>query len=218
MRPSVLPLTILLAAGPLLISPARCQTAPLNSEIQITKLEATFVDSPKLAGGYSKKSSGRPGQWLELEVTFDRAADPKAPKYGDDLTFNYYILLKNESVTEDRKPTLLTGTVTHTHTPQEKGLHAVAYVSPRTLAKFFDGKVPVNAQQALTDYGVTISGKSGLLALTASKPAGVRGDKGWWDVPGTFTSVPGFVLSKDQTPFASLEWDYFEPVKPKSSN
>lgn len=218
MRPSVFSLATLLAVCAPLAPSALSQSAPLNSEIQISKLEATFVDSPKLTGGYSKKSSGRPGQWLELEVTFDRAADPKAPKFADDLTFNYYILLKNESVTEDRKPTLLTGSITHVHTPQDKGLHAVAFVSPRTLAKFFDGKVPVNAQQALTDYGVTISGKSGLLALAASKPAGVRGDKGWWDTPGLYSPAPGFILSKDQTPFAPLEWDYFEPVKSKPAN
>ena len=197
---------------------ARAQQVPLNSEIAIQKIEPAFVESPKIAGGYSKKSQGRQPKWLEIDVLFDRNPLPKSAKFADELTFQYYVLLKNEKETEDRKATLLTGAVTHVHTPQEKGLHAVAYVSPRTLAKLFEGKVPVNAQQALIDCGVTVSGKEGLLAISSFKTKEIRGDKGWWDNPAAYTSVPGLVLNKDQTPFAPLEWDYFEPVKSKTGN
>lgn len=193
----------------------RAQQPALNSEVQITKIEPSFIESPKLnAGGYNKKSTGRPGSWLEVEVTFDRAVVPKAPKFAEELTFNYYILLKNEHVTEDKKPTLLTGSITHVCVPQEKGLHSVAYVSPRTLARFFDGKVPVNAQQAITDVGVTISGAGGLLAIATSKGT-VKGDKGWWE---TYTPTPGALLNKNETPFAPLEWDFYEAIKSKSGN
>jgi len=198
-------------------SPAGAQQAALNTEVGITKIEANFIDSPKIsASGYTKKVPGRPGQWLELEVTFDRATLPKEPKFAEELTFNYYILLKNEQMTEDKKPTLLTGSVTHVHVPQEKGLHAVAYISPRTLAKFFDGKVPVNTQAALVDFGVTVTGKGGLLAIATSKGT-VKGDKGWWDT-GVYTPTPGAVLNKNETPFAPLEWDYYEAIKSKPGN
>jgi hypothetical protein len=216
MRSSPLSIALLVSAGLAFSLPARSQQAPINTEILIQKIEPTFVESPKLASGYAKKSQARPLKWLEIEVTFERNA--KVEKFADELTFHYYILLKNETATEDRKPTLLTGSVTHVLTPQEKGLHAVAYVNPRTLANFFDGKVPVNVQQTLMDYGVTVTGKDGLLAILSMKPQGVKGDKGWWDTPTAYTSVPGFILSKDQTPFAPLESDYFEPVKSKSGN
>ncbi|MCX6968731.1 MAG: hypothetical protein NTV93_01070 [Verrucomicrobia bacterium] len=196
----------------------RAQQSALNSEVAITKIESAFIDSPKLnAAGYTKKSAGRPGSWLEVEVTFERAVVPKAPKFAEELTFNYYILLKNEHATEDKKPTLLTGSVTHVCVPQEKGLHSVAYVSPRTLARFFDGKIPVNAQQAVTDVGVTISGAGGLLAIATSKGT-VKGDKGWWDNTAPFTVVSGALLNKNETPFAPLEWDFYEAIKSKSGN
>jgi len=215
MRSSKYPLA-LLASLSIACSTAFSQ-APLNSEIQISKIEANLIDSPKInVGGYSKKAPGRPGQWLEVEVTFDRAPNPKSPLYADELTFNYYILLKNEADTEDRKPTLLTGSVTHVHVAQGKGLHAVAFVSPKTLARFFAGKVPVNAQAMLVDYGVTVTGKEGLLAIATSKGS-VKGDKGWWDNP-IYAPTAGFVLSKDQTPFAPLEWDFYEAVKPSAKN
>ncbi len=217
MRPILATISFASLAFLVVSSPLQAQQAALNSEVAITKIEANFIDSPKInAGGYTKKSQARPGQWLELEVTFDRAAMPKEPKFADELTFNYYILLKNDHVTEDKKPTLLTGSVTHVHVPQEKGLHAVAYVSPRTLAKFFDGKVPVNAQAALVDFGVTVTGKAGLLAIATSKGT-VKGDKGWWDT-GVYTPTPGAVLNKNETPFAPLEWDYYEAIKSKSGN
>ena len=150
-------------------------------------------------------------------MTFERSVVPKAPKFADELTFNYYILLKNEHATEDKKPTLLTGSITHVSVPQEKGLHSVAFVSPRTLARFFDGKIPVNAQQSVTDVGVTISGAGGLLAIATSKGT-VKGSKGWWDDTTPFTVVPGALLNKNETPFAPLEWDFYEAIKSKSGN
>jgi hypothetical protein len=217
MRPS--PATIFSALLALLVvSPSMwAQQAPLNSEVTITKIEPSLIESPKIpSGAYTKRTQGRPGSWLEVEVTFDRNVIPKAPKFADELTFNYYILLKNEHATEDKKPTLLTGSVTHVHVPQEKGLHSVVYVSPRALSRFFDGKPPGIALQTVLDVGVEISGKDGLLAISTSKGT-VKGDKGWW-TSGLYTPTPGVVLNKNETPFAPLEWDYYEAIKSKSGN
>jgi len=224
MRPSLFSIALLASAGGLAFSlPAHSQQEPVNSEILIQKIEPAFVDSPKItASGYSKRTQGRPGQWLEIEVTFDRNASAKAPKFADELTFSYYVLLKNETATGDRKPTLLTGSVTHVHTPEEKGLHAVAYVSPQTLAKFFEGKVPANVQQTVDDVGVEVKGAGGLLAVKTSKGqlgGTAQAPVGWWTAfAQKYSSVPGFILHKGQTPFASLEWDYFEPVKSNPGN
>ena len=197
---------------------ARAQQSALNSEVQITKIEPVFIGSPKIAaGGYSKQGTGRPGTWLEVEVTFERSALPKEPKMAEELTFNYYVLLKNERFTEDKKPTLLTGSVVHVHVPQERGLHSVVFVNPRTLASFFDGKAPATVQQAVVDVGVTITGKNGLLAIATSKGT-VKGDKGWWDTPAPYTPTPGVLLNKNETPFAPLESDYYEAIKSKAGN
>ena len=197
-------------------APVRAQQAALNTEVQISKIEPGFLPSPKIpAAGYSKQAQGRPGSWLEVEVTFER--NTKEPKIAEELTFNYYVLLKNERFTEDKKPTMLTATIVHTNVPQERALHSVAFVSPRTLASFFDGKAPATAQQTVMDAGVTISGKNGLLAIATSKGT-VKGDKGWWDDTAPYTVKTGALLNKNETPFAPLEWDYYEAVKPKSGN
>jgi hypothetical protein len=216
MRYFNLPLAVVIGVCCLSIRPAFAQLAP-NTEFQIVRIEPAFLDSPKLSvAGYNKKSAGRPSPWLEVEVTFDRAVVPKAEKYSGEVTINYFVLLKNENATEERKPTLLTGSVTHVMVPQEKALHSVMYVSPRSLAKLFDGKPPVNAQQALVDVGVTITGKDGLLAIATAKGS-VKGDKGWWDNTQLYTATPGFLLNKNETPFAPLEWDYYEAIKPSAA-
>ena len=217
MRPSSAPISAAVLLM-LLVMPGavRAQQAALNTEVQITKIETSFLPSPKItAAGYTKQMVGRPSPWLEVEVTFERTA--KEPKFADELTFNYYVLLKNERITEDKKPTMLTASIIHVNVPQEKGLHSVAYVSPKALAALFDGKTPVNAQQTVTDVGVTISGKNGLLAIATSKGT-VKGDKGWWDNTALYTPKTGMLLNKNETPFAPLEWDYYEAVKSKSGN
>jgi hypothetical protein len=198
----------------------RAEQPALNSEVQIKQpIELVFVDSPKISvPGFTKRLAGRPSPWLEIEVTFDieRNPDPKGPKFAEELTFNYYVLLKNEQFTEDKKPTLLTGSIVHVDVPLEKGRHSVAFVSPKALARFFEGRTPSSAQQTVTDVGVTISGKKGLLAIATSKGT-VKGDKGWWDTD-LYTKTQGSLLNKNETPFAPLEWDFFEAIKPKSGN
>ena len=181
------------------------------------KVEAELIDSPEIPGGPSKRISGKPGQWLEIDVTFDRhdtTAD--APKFSGDLTFNYYILLNNKSSTKEGKPTLLTGTITQTEAPMDKGLHAAAFVTPQTIAFFFEGKPPTTIQQAIIDVGVTISDDAGVADQYT-----LKGKPGWWDNKTQLESlsvVAGRVLSKDSTPFSALSWDYYLPAKAKSGN
>ena len=183
----------------------------------IKKVEAELIDSPQIPGGPSKRTAGKAGQWLEIDVTFDRhdtTAD--APKFSGDLTFNYYILLNNKSSTKEGKPTLLTGTITQTEAPMEKGLHAAAFVTPQTIALFFEGKPPTTTQQAIIDVGVTISDDAGVADQYTMK-----GKPGWWDNKTQLESlsvVAGRVLSKDSTPFSALSWDYYLPAKSKSGN
>jgi hypothetical protein len=72
----------------------------------------------------------------------------------------------------------------------------------------FDGKLPANADQAVHDIGVTLSKQGQVVATTSWKSK--TGE--WWP---SFQQTPGFVLSKNETPFAPLAWDYYEAVKPK---
>jgi len=207
MFPLKLPRQVLAAAVFLCGTPVFAQQA--NTDYKIVKIDPSFVDSPTYSGPRYDKRGAKAGSWLEVEVTFEWQPRMKDPKYTDELTFNYYILLNNRSATIPQ-PTLLSGSVTHVNIPQGRDLHSVVYVSPRALERFFDGKPPGNAQQAVFDVGVTIS-KQGQVVAEASWKSKTGA---WWP---QYQQTPGFVLNKSETPFAPLAWDYYEAIKPKAS-
>lgn len=208
---------ILLAAAVLFAAAAPSVDAQTSPDCDIKKITPLLLNSPQIAAEYSRKpGQNRPPQWLEVDVEFDMPQTSKTgPKFADELTVNYYILLNNKDATEDRKPTLLTGSVSHADVPYGKGLHVGAFVSPQTMLRFFDGKAPGNINQTVVDVGVTVSDASGVIARHALKSA-VRGEKGWWDNTADFSEVTGRVLDKEATPFAHLSWDYYLPPKSKA--
>jgi hypothetical protein len=203
--------------------PAHSQSpqSPASAPITIDKVEAAFFESPMItAGSYRKARQGQATPWLEIDVKFDHGnANAPGPKVADSLTVNYYIVLNNaaiKTVNPDGKPTILTGSVTHADVPYGRGLRSAAFVSPQTLFRYFDGKVPVTTSQAIADVGVTISDSTGVAAIGAykNKPDAARP---WWDETGAYSQVTGRVMDKASTPFAALAWDYYLPPKPKSA-
>jgi hypothetical protein len=194
-------------------------TAQTSAPVGIKKIDPAFVESPQItAGTYRKARQGQATPWLEIDVAFDHGdANAPGPKVADELTVHYYILLDNASVKEaspDGKPTILTGSVTHADIPYGRGLHTAVFVSPQTLLRYFNGKVPTVPTQAIKDVGVTISDKSGVVAQDAWKSKPNQGQT-WWSELAPYTQVTGRVMDKNQTPFAALAWDYYQPPKPK---
>ncbi len=199
------PRILIPGAAALVLSVSGACAQALNTEYSITKVTPATQASPSFSiSGYDKRvSKGK--DWLEVEVAFDWQSRAKEPKFTEELTFNYYILLNNAQFTADKKQTLLTGSVTHSSIPQGRDLHSVVYVSPRTLERFFEGRPPANAQQTIYDVGVTISKQGQLVAEYTLKGKGA-----WWT---QFQQTPGYVLNKNETPFGPLAWDYYEAIK-----
>jgi hypothetical protein len=181
---------------------------PVNTEFNIVKISPDLVTTPEYSFNYGPKNKkvARNKDFLEVEVSFDWQPKSAKPEFLDELTFNYYILLNNKS-RENPKGTLLTGSVTHIAIPQAKAMNSVMYISPRTLERFFEGKSPTTASAAVVDVGVTIT-KPGVATPLAS--ASWKGKGEWW---GPMTATAGYVLNKNETPFAPLAWDYYEAIK-----
>ncbi len=194
--------------GTSLLAPAQVTA---NSPIKITdiSIEKNAL-SPEfsLGVGPQKKSSSQ--LWLWVEVAFTYTATPRTPPL-DDLKFTYYILL-NDKGPASPKGTLLVGSVTHTGIlPGGPGdaHHSVMLVSPQVLRRFFAGKAPANMQSAYQAIGVTASVQG---QLVAEQSIGLgKGRPQWWNQ--FQQGPPGLVLTKDQTPFAPLFYDYFEATK-----
>ena len=200
-----------LAATVLLLSTAITSFAQQNPlGIKINKVDVLFEKTPDYTIGIGPKRKANSQDWLVGEVDF--SFEPRDPRqqFLDDLTFNYYILLANES-REFPKGTLLTGTINHTAVAPGRNLHSVAFVSPRTLARFFGGKAPASASQATQAVGVTISNQGQVVAEESVGKG--KGTRQWWTQ--FQQGPPGYVLDKQQTPFAPLFWDYYEATKLK---
>jgi len=209
MFPLSFPSRALLAAAVILGAGSAVHAQQINSEYKITKVESNFLETPNFGGVRYDKRGYKPGNWLEVEVTFDWKPRLKEPKYTEELTFNFYILLKN-ATQQYPKGALLVGSVTVVNVAQGSDMHTVVYVSPRTLARFFEGKIPPNAGAAVSAVAVTISKQGQLVA----EYLGGNYQSQWWS---QYQQVPGYVLTKSETPFGPLAWDYFEAVKPKST-
>lgn len=182
------------------------QAQQLSRDFAIANITPDLVTTPEYNFNFGPKNKKvqKNKDWLEVEVSFDWQPREKKPEFLDELTFNYYILLNNKS-RENPQGTLLTGSVTHVAIPQSKAMNSVMYVSPRTLERFFEGKIPTSASSAIVDVGVTITKQGQLVAESSWKGKGQ-----WWS---TLQQVNGYVLNKNETPFAPLAWDYYEAIK-----
>jgi len=177
-----------------------------SGEFAIVKVTPDLVTTPEYNVNFGPKNKRitKNKDFLEVEVTFDWQPKDRNAKFLDEVTINYYILLNNKS-RENKDGTLLTGSVTHVAIPNAKALNSVMYVSPRTLERFFDGKLPTSASAAVSDIGVTITKQGQLVAEYIWKGKGQ-----WWN---SMQQVNGYVLNKSETPFAPLVWDYYEAIK-----
>jgi hypothetical protein len=178
-----------------------------NTEFKVVRVTPDLVTTPEFSVNFGPKNKkvSKNKDFIEIEASFDWQPRAKDPQFLDDLTINYYVLLNNKSK-EYPRGTLLTGSVTHTAIPQGKGLNSVIYISPRTLERFFDGKSPTTASAAIKDAGVVILKQGQPVADLSWKGSGK-----WWEKEGEPT--PGYLLNKNETPFAPLAWDYYEAIK-----
>ena len=161
--------------------------APGAREFQITKISKNLIPTPDYGPGQYRAAANV--QWLEVEVEFSAA-----PEWTDELTLKYYILFNGR---------LLTGEVTHVNI--SGGLNrSVMYVLPVALSRFA-GNRPVlpNIVQNIAVQIVQGGAVKGELSLTRAP--------GQW-----FAALPpitGFVLNKNETPFAPLYWDRYAQIK-----
>jgi len=181
-------------------------------EFKINEIKPNIVLTPNINFSLGSQKPARSKGWLEVEVSFNWNPRLATEKFADDLVVNFYVLLANKNPVNP-SGTLLVGQETLTSVPSPQiaandgktDLKTVMYASPRTLERFFDGKIPSSAAAAITDIGVTISRQGQLLAIKNLKGTGA-----WWP---QYQQTPGYLLNKSETPFAPLFWDYYEAVK-----
>jgi hypothetical protein len=165
---------------------ASAQTMVAPGSIKMGKVSPAVVKTPEynLTSGPTKRS--KLGEWLEVEVEFETK-----PEDIDELTFNYTIMIENK---------LLTGQVTHVNIPKGREHFSVVYIAPRTLEKLTGGRL---TSASIQNVWVTCERQGMKLDVAAYKPGPIP------NLPQT----TGLILNKDETPFAPLFYDRYEPIK-----
>lgn len=200
----------------LLIATLNSNAQQMNTEFNVAKITPDFATTPDYSFNYGPKGKRSPKNknWLEVEVSFDWEPRDRKELFTDNVEIDYFILLNN-ATRENPNGTMLTGSVTHMAIAAGKGMNSVMYVSPRSLERFFDGKAPNTVNAAIKDIGVVIKHNGQTVAQSALFSKIGTGNP-WWTADG-FSPTAGFVLNKNETPFAPLLWDYYEAVKASSS-
>lgn len=158
---------------------------------RITKITKNLITAPQFnyagAQGYATDKRDR---WLELEAEFTAA-----PQFTDELTFKYYVLFNGR---------LLTGEVTHTNILGGRERRSVMYVAPNALAHFSDNRqITIGSCQNVAVQIVQGGAVKDEASLQRATPQ-------WF---AAIQQIPGFLLNKNQTPFAPLFWDRYEQIK-----
>jgi hypothetical protein len=191
----------------------QAQLTPANSPIKIESISPTFEKTPDFSIGLGpqRKAPSQDWLWVEVAFTYQPKAPSPQPAAAADIQVDFYVLLANPSKLSPAG-TLLTASMNLVGVvPGNQVHHTVALVSPQVLKSLFGGKAPTSVASAFQAVGVTMK-YNGQLAGELSIGKG-KGRAQWWQAlqPGP----QGLLLSKDQTPFAPLFYDYFEVVKAK---
>ena len=163
------------------------------AEFQLTKITKNLVTTPEFTyTGAQQYLANQRDRWLEVEVEFTAL-----PDFTDELTFKYFILLNGK---------VLTGEVTHVNIAAGRENRSVMYVSPQALAHFMGkGALTPNSVQ---NIAVQITQKGAIKDELSFNRAPAQ----WY---AGLPAVSGFVLNKNETPFAPLYWDRYEQIKPR---
>lgn len=164
--------------------------APVGpGSVKLGKVQPAVVKTPEfnLSSGPTKRSKN--ADWLEVEIEYETKMDI------DELTFKYTLQIEGK---------LLDGEVSYVAVAKDREHYAVMYVSPKAIKQLTGGKALTAGSIENAWVEVTRQGQK-LDPLTASFKPGV---------PKNVAHVTGFVLRKDQTPFAPLFYDRYEEIKP----
>jgi hypothetical protein len=164
-----------------------------TTEFQLTKITKNLVSTPQFTySGAQQYPANQRDRWLEVEVEFTAT-----PDFTDELTCKYFIMVNGK---------LLTGEVTHVNVGAGREKRSVMYVSPRALARFAGSGGPT--PNSIQNVAVQITQKGAV----KDELSFARGPGQWY---AGLPAVTGFVLNKNETPFAPLYWDRYEQIKPR---
>ena len=159
--------------------------------LRIRKMTPTTEKTPIFKTAVQGQVPARQTDWWRVVVEFETA-----PDWIDELEFTYYVYMRDQS--NKGAEVMFRSVVTYVNVAKGKHLSDM-FLHPSTLARL--GRVE--------QVAVVVKAKGAVVATdsTAKTP-------NWWD---RFSPVEGVLLSRAQTPFAVVDYDMYEQIKPASA-
>ncbi len=186
-------------------------------------MQCSFVNTPQInAANVTNLLSPKLDWWLEIDVSYKTLekitgrGSNKKPEWLDDVTFKYEILLPGT----DREITHLSGKTTYWSIPLDgKEHHDVCFVHPRFLQRY-SPEIKTTASFA-KDINIKLTIElNGALIGGAYHPTRKAKEVAELFQKATrdpkITRVDNSIFSRDKTPWAILNCDYYELIKVES--
>jgi hypothetical protein len=159
--------------------------------IRIRKLTPGSEKTPIFKTAVQGQGFARQTDWWRVVVEYETA-----PEWTDELEFTYYAYMKDQS--NKNAPVMFRATVTYVNIAKGKHMSDM-FLHPNILARM--GRVE--------QVAVVVKAKGAVVATesTAKTP-------NWWD---QFSPVEGVMLNRGQTPFAMVDYDMYEAIKPATA-
>jgi len=151
----------------------------------------------------SSKASGSEKEWVALQLDYE-LEDRSDREWIDELSLTWHVGL----LPSDQKPVVMQKTVTYSDV-EEGQKHAVMYLRPGFVERYY-GNERIRSRDLKIYLEVRINGElAERLLIPEEKPTG------WWEYKEPRVHrKDADLLNRMETPFAPLDFDYYEYIKP----
>lgn len=163
---------------------------PGSDVMRIRKMTPSTEKTPIYTVRGSASTMRQP-DWWRVVVEFETA-----PDWIDELEFTYYVYMKDQS--NKNAEIMFRGAVTYVNVAKGKHLGDM-FLHPSTVARL--GRVE--------QVAVVVKARGAVVATESSAKT-----PNWWD---RFSPVDGVLLNRAQTPFAFVDFDTYEAIKPTAA-
>lgn len=174
-------------------APAQQAAGSPSVPLLVRKISGSKVETPQ----YQIRKSqfvGVTRQWFQIIVDYDTA-----PNWLDEATFTYYVAMLNKNPEPGANPrTFFKGEVSYINIARGKHRSDI-YLHPSTVARFGD----IERMAVIVTVGGRVVALDGIPSNTAQQR--------WWE---QVAPQGGYLLNRSETPFAMLNFDDYEAVKP----
>ncbi len=173
--------------------------------VSVRKMDVNLVRTPYYRGATSDNRANAKDDWLQLQVEYQTDGAREGWLDEIELVWHVAILRKNQT------PVVMSRSVTYVDIEDETH-YAATYVRPKLLQRL-SGTRRLSRNDVRFYVEIKVDGKR-----VADSYLGQRPQAAWWEYqPPRVDRRDSDLLNRLETPFAPLDYDFYEQIKRDAS-